>query len=220
MSTSHFCFSLLRALLLSRLAASLASLEANGWPLYFLAIPSKASRPLLPLILLLKPPLLRLSVRLSFFSRGVAPKEVDEEPSKPLLLPIARLGSDERESPLASLPPVAEICWPCCAGEPRLALGLRPSLSSVLYSKYNLAAGERGMGAGSTGMLAPFCKRSSAMANGLRGEALAGSMVGDAVIVLLAVIVRIDAAEEDEVCETPPPMIEPGAAGSAATRAR
>ena len=109
MSTSHFCFSLDLARS-SRLAASLASHEANGWPFYFLTIPSKASRPLLPLILLLKPPLLRLSVRLSFFSRGVAPKEVDEEPSKPLLLPIALLGSDDNESPLASRPPVDEIC--------------------------------------------------------------------------------------------------------------
>ena len=69
-------------------------------------------------------------------------------------------------------------------------------------------------------MLAPFCRRSSAIAKGLRGEELAGSVVADAVAVLLAVMVRIDAAEEDEVCETPPPMIEPGAAGSAATRAR
>ena len=101
-----------------------------------------------------------------------------------------------------------------------MALGLRPSLSSVLYSRYNLAAGDRGMGAGSTGMLAPFGRRSSAIANGLRGEALAGSVVVDAVIVLAAVIVRIDAVEEDEMCETPPPIIEPGAAGSAATRAR
>ena len=219
MSTSHFCFSLDRARL-SKLAVSFASHEAIGWPFYFLTIPSKASRPLLPLILLLKPPLLRLSVRLSFFSRGVAPKEVDEEPSKPLLLPIALLGSDERESPFASRAPVAEICWPCCAGELSVALGLRPSLSSVLYSRYNLAAGDRGMGAGSTGMLAPFCRRSSAIANGLRGEALAGSSVVDAAVVLVAVIVRMDAVEEDEACETPPPIIEPGAAGSAATRAR
>jgi hypothetical protein len=218
MSTSHFCFSLDRARL-SKLAVSFASHEAIGWPFYFLTIPSKASRPLLPLILLLKPPLLRLSVRLSFFSSGVAPKEVDEEPSKPLLLPIALLGSDESESPFASRAPVAEICWPCCAGELSVALGLRPSLSSVLYSRYNLAAGERGIGAGSTGMLAPFCRRSSAIANGLRGE-VAGSVVADAVIVLLAVIVRIDAVEDDEVCEAPPPIIDPGAAGSAATRAR
>jgi hypothetical protein len=73
MSTSHFSLSLL-----SKLVGSLASYEANGWPFYFRTIPSKV----LPPILLPKPPLLRLSERLSFFSSGIAddPKEDADDP--------------------------------------------------------------------------------------------------------------------------------------------
>jgi len=57
------------------------------------------------------------------------------------------------------------------------------------------------------------------MANGLRGGALVESVVVDAVTVLVAERARMDAVEEDEVCEMPP-MLVPGAVGSAATRAR
>jgi hypothetical protein len=82
--------------------------EGKGLPFYLRTIPSKASR--LPLILL-KPPLPRFRLRLSLFSNGVddEPNEDDEEDPKPLLLPSALLGREERESPLASRPPVDDV---------------------------------------------------------------------------------------------------------------
>ena len=96
--------------------------------------------------------------------------------------------------------------------------GLRPSLSSVLYSKYSFAAWDRGIGAGSLGMSAPFCRSNSATANGLRGGAL-----GESTIAVLAgppveVPRSVDVDEEETwlILVLPPP----GAAGSAATRAR